>query len=238
MPSPQNTDGPSPQMSAKHPAFAFNRRRAVWVVAAVAALTIPAALVQGKLLGRWGGTEELTEFTRAIEQLPEDLQQWRIVQDGPPLAEYLVELLDLKAYSQKVYQHRVTGQRVTALLLVARSGPLVRHPPEICYAVHGNRLLNSTSISLPAENEARLLAYRIDRPVPGGFFVAYAFSDGERWSCPKYPRLEYAGRPALVKIQLLTNATATTIEREPTELIEFAGLLLEDVARKLPTKSG
>ncbi len=193
---------------------------------AVCALTIPAAYFQGHVLQRWGDDHDLQREVLALQEIPTQLGQWRFVEDGVPLAASAQAKLQVRGYCHRIYEHPVTGQRVALVLLVGPAGPLVRHPPEICYQTCANRLLASEPLRIDAGGqvaELRRLRYQSAGAVDGDFVVAYGFGCHGVWACPVSPRMSYAGQSALYKLHVLSDMTG---ESALTGLTDFLQQLL------------
>lgn len=204
-------------------------QRTLVMACAIVALTVPATLFHGYLLHRWGDHQELVWKTQALSQLPQEFGQWRHVADGRPIVPHLQQQLELRGYLHRVYEHEATGQRVSLLVLVGPSGPLVRHPPEICYQARANRLLKSRPLTVMAgvrESNLRLLRYESNASFEADFFVAYAFGLRGTWRAPDSPRRAYAGEPVLYKLHVLTEASSEGTESVPQGMVEFLSELL------------
>jgi hypothetical protein len=210
-------------------------RRTWMMTVAVAALTVPAAYYNGVIHFRWGDPAELPEHLAVLDRLPDHLGEWRFVAEGKATSDAVVRKLELRGQMHRVYEHSVTGQRVALLLLVGPAGPLVRHPPEVCYETRANDLLSSEPLAMDGEpNNLRLLSYRSDSLIDGDFLVAYGFGADRRWDVPASPRLAYGGQPVLYKLQVLTEAADETAEGRPEGLIDFLSNLLPMLAAGMP----
>lgn len=209
-------------------------------IIAVVALTVPATLVQGHLLNRWDTRQQLQRSVAAIEQLPNEFGNWHLVSEGKPLSSFVCDTLSLAGHIHRIYEHAQSGHRVAVLLLVGPGGPLVRHPPEICYQSLDNRLLDTRTLRFTIAGQPqqfRLLHYRAESASTKDFYVAYAFGCQHRWDAPTMPRLAYGGEPALLKLQVLTDVTSVDDRKTPTKLVDFLEQLLPAVNRvtSLPT---
>jgi hypothetical protein len=205
------------------------RRRSQLLTLSVVALTLPAAYFQGTVLQRWGDDAQLGQHVAAIDRIPQQIGDWRFVADGEPIHDYVIKQLELRKYTHRLYEHRQTGQRLSMLLLVGPAGPLVRHPPEICYQTRANQLLRSQDLAIAIESQSarlRLLEYQSSSVVDGDFFVAYAFGADGRWDVPDSPRLAFGGRAALFKLQVLSERSGEPSATRPAGLTDFLGSLL------------
>lgn len=205
------------------------RRLRFAIIMSVIALTVPAAYFHGLSLHRWGDHDDLKARTETLSDIPLQLGQWLYVADGKPIRKGLLEQLELRGYSHRIYEHQATGQRIAMLLLVGPSGPLVRHPPEICYQTRANRLLESRPLDIQTGDQTahlRLLSYESSSSIDGDFFVAYAFGSGANWDNPGSPRLAYAGQPVLYKLHALTDVANEVSPESPDGLVDFLTQLL------------
>lgn len=190
-------------------------------------LTVGAALMQGAYSGRWGEPVDLSSAAGAIERLPKRLGDWRQVELGDRMDESIQRELGLVNHLNRIYEHEATGRRVQLLLMAGRPGPLVRHPPTVCYANRAHEQLGDPRwIALtdrPDASRFQLLTYRPARSQAGErFFVAYAHYSNGAWDVPAFPRIAYGAAPALFKAQVLLNTDGDEPEAEAIgELADF-----------------
>ena len=214
--------------TAPDPVIEQNRRMLLLAVA-ILALTIPAAYYSGVVLLRWGDPVDMPRHLAVLEQIPDLLGEWRFVAEGKAVSDEVIQKLELRGHLHRIYEHPATGQRVALLLLVGPAGPLVRHPPEICYETSANSLLNSRLLSINVndhQDHLRLLSYQSDSLIDGDFLVAYGFGADQRWDCPESPRMAYGGKPALFKLQVLTETANESSVTRPEGLMDFLFRLL------------
>ncbi len=189
----------------------------VWMVAA--ALTVGGAIANGVYSQRWGQPADLSVAGAAIEHLPERIGAWTHVDDGDPLTPFVCRELGLVNHVNRWYQHDQTGRRVQLLMMVGQPGPLVRHPPTVCYANRAHEQLGPEKWIMDPGSAARcrfrLLTYRPSRSEEGErFFVAYGHSTGVGWGAPDYPRLAYGAASALYKVQVVANLSSEESEAD------------------------
>ena len=190
----------------------FNSNRPVKLLLAMAAavvLTVAPALVQGRLVHRWGTPPDMSAAAQQLVQFPRSFGDWDVSQDGEPLSEDICHELGLVGHVSRVYKNRTNGEVVTLLLMLGQSGRLVRHPPDICYANRANQQVNeATTMSVDTTappSELRLLEYRKSGlATEDRFLVAYGLTTDITWSAPKYPRIAFGGSPHVYKLQILT----------------------------------
>lgn len=201
------------------------KRTLVWLVAA--ALTVVGAVTNGVYSQRWGEPAGLAEAGAAIERLPEAMGLWSHVDDGEPLTPFVSNELGLVNHVNRWYEHANSGRRVQILMMVGQPGPLVRHPPTVCYANRAHEQLGPEKWIIDRDSTEpcrfRLLTYRPSRSEGDErFFVAYSHTTGTGWDAPDYPRVVYGSAAALYKVQIVANLTGEDSEADVvTELRGF-----------------
>lgn len=194
----------------------------------IAVLTIVPAVLQGRYVSRWGEPAEQATAATALEDFPRQLGEWVAVADGDPLSERIEQELGLEGYMSRIYRNTETGREASVLLMVGEAGPLVRHPPEICYGSRENNMLGSRQTKVAtangSESDFRLLSYAPSSQLASPFTVAYAWTSDGVWSVPDWPRVAYGGEPVLYKVQIQM-AHSELDSDEPDK--EFIGVLEE-----------
>src|SRR5689334_3843754 len=177
-------------------------------VAAAVALTIGPALIEGYYVNRWGTPPDLAGASDQIEKFPREFGKWKFVEAGDSLSEDICRELGIAGYISRTYSNQQTGALVRVLLMVGQSGPLLRHPPYICYASLANEQIGDmtkmqASTTSPA-GEFNLLQYKRAHSVTNDrFLVAYGLATDAIWKVPALPRIEFGAAPTLYKVQLL-----------------------------------
>lgn len=190
--------------------------------------TIVPAIIEGIYSNRWGNHPDMRAAAEQLEHFPKEFGSWSYVREGEPVAEMVSKALSLAGYVSRSYTSREDGTVVSLLLMVGDSGPLIRHPPNICYANRANEQIGEmTKIRVDTtkpSSEFNLLVYRRPQSLTNDrFLVAYSMSVGPIWSAPKMPRLEFGGAPLLYKVQLLTMLDPSQdTEKGSAELQKFA----------------
>jgi len=178
-------------------------------VAAAAALTIGPALIEGQYVNRWGTPPDLAGASDQVEKFPQEFGQWKFAEAGDALSEDVCRELGIAGYVSRTYSNRNNGALVRVLLMVGQSGPLLRHPPYVCYANMANEQIGDmtkmqASTTSPA-GEFNLLEYKRAHSVTNErFLVAYGMATDAIWKVPALPRIEFGAAPMLYKVQLLT----------------------------------
>jgi hypothetical protein len=181
----------------------------ILALAAVAALTIVPALIEGHYVNRWGTPPDLEGASQRVEKFPREFGSWTFAEEGDPLHPEVCRELGIEGYMTRAYKNRNSGAVVRVLLMVGQSGPLLRHPPYICYANMANEQIGEmtkieATTTTPA-GEFNLLEYKRARTVTNDrFLVAYGLATDAIWKVPAMPRIEFGAAPLLYKVQLLT----------------------------------
>ncbi len=192
-------------------------------LAAIGVLTVVPAVWHGQYANRWQTPDELAAAAKTIGDFPASLGAWQSVSEGDPLTDYVVRELGIAGYVHRTYRHRDSGHLAALLLMVGEPGPLVRHPPDICYGNLANTLLDQGLANVRtddsedggATSQFRVLDYRPPSQLQDSFSVAYGFSTGAEWAAPEWPRLAYGSSRLLYKVQVRTAAVreSSTDER-------------------------
>jgi hypothetical protein len=175
---------------------------------AIAVLTIVPALIEGSYVNRWGKPPDLAGASQQVGNFPREFGAWKFVADGDPLHPEVCRQLGIEGYLSRAYKNGDNGAVVRVLLMVGESGPLLRHPPYICYANMANEQIGDmtkfqTAATTPP-GEFNLLEYKQARSVTNDrFLVAYGLATDAVWKVPTMPRIEFGAAPLLYKVQLL-----------------------------------
>ena len=178
------------------------------LVAAIA-LTAGPAVVHGVWSRRWRNPADVEAAARIVEEFPRQFGDWKQQGDDEKLPDEAVRELQCAGYFDRHYVNQKLGRDVTVLLMVGPSGPLIRHPPEICYGTRANKLLHdptNVKVNTPdAQSHLfRFLQYKNPGAASGEFSVCYAWTPDGTWNVPDYPRVRFGGEPLLYKLQVLT----------------------------------
>ena len=177
------------------------------LVTAITVLTVVPAVLQGRYLNRWQAPEQLTSAASRLSEFPTRFGDWEFVKDGISIRDSVVEELGIGSYVNRIYRHRPSGAELGMLLMTGQPGPLVRHPPHVCYAMEGNVVLGETEqLRIPGtgdDNKFALIRYESNSYLRGKFSVAYGYSVHGTWDVPAWPRIAYGGNAALYKMQVI-----------------------------------
>ena len=173
-------------------------------------LTLASGLLFGHASGRWGAPDSSLAAADQLAGLPEQFGPWRM-DASEELGERVTRTLECAGYLFRTYVNDQTGDVVKMFVLVGPSGPTSVHDPEICYTVAGHTLLEDRKrVTVEAADRDRGEFWRVKLQSEGVdaavLHVYYAFSTGSGWQAVDNPRLSYASRPYLYKIQLAAYA--------------------------------
>src|SRR3954464_6883743 len=139
-------------------------RRRTLARSAMAALAIIPALIEGHYVNRWGTPPDLAGASERVGTFPREFGPWTYLEDGDPLHPEVCRELGIEGYMTRAYKNRNNGAVVRILLMVGQSGPLLRHPPYICYANMANEQIGDmTKLRVSTKNlngEFNLLEYK------------------------------------------------------------------------------
>ncbi len=202
--------------------------RPIVALAAATALTIVPALIEGHYVNRWGTPPDLSGAANQVESFPDHFGDWTLTQNGEQLHPEVCRELAIAGYMTRTYTRRKDAASVSVLLMVGQSGPLIRHPPNICYANMANEQIGEMTqfqvATTSPPSEFNLLQYkRAGSVINDQFLVAYALATDATWKVPTRPRIEFGAAPMLYKVQLLTSL-------DPSQPRETGAQLLKQFA--------
>lgn len=195
-------------------------------VALVCLLTIGAGWIDGVATNRWGTPVDLQAAGAGIDGVAEEFGDWRM-ESSRPLDESAVALLQCAGNWSRTYVNVVTGESVEVSLIVGPAGPTAAHTPEICMSSRDFvKLAEPEQRVFPTSGggEASLWHSRYQASSLDGrkldVFYGWAYEPSD-WNAPTWPRLAYAGRPLLCKVQIAVSpiddskpgAAAATVAR-------------------------
>jgi hypothetical protein len=202
------------------------RTRLTAPLGALVLLTALPAIAHGLWSHRWSDAADMAEAARRLQLVPRQFGDWKQHGDEEQMPDEAVRELQCAGYFNRRYVNQKLGSDVTVMLMVGPAGPLVRHPPEICYGNRANELLaepNVIPVSSPdaREHSFRLLRYRNPSAISGEFSVCYGWSADGTWSVPDYPRVQFGAAPLLYKMQLLSTDGASGDDQLPQSITKF-----------------
>jgi hypothetical protein len=196
----------------------------------VTALTLLSGAVSGAFANRWGTPSGAKLSAAHIAEVPESFGDWQL-QSELPIEPDVIEMLQCSGNLHRLYRNRETGQVVNVVLFLGPPGPISAHTPEVCYSTrdydqlgaprrHNLQLSRAVECAVPSvwddesansapktpdpRSEATVWRMKFRSSTLAGetLSVAYAWNCGEGWVAPDSPRIVFAGRPMLYKLQL------------------------------------
>ncbi|MBN2021546.1 MAG: exosortase-associated EpsI family protein [Pirellulales bacterium] len=173
--------------------------------AVAAALTLASGLVQGTLSQRWGPPADVARISARLAELPREFGPWKVASQGE-MDPNTLEILQCSGHVVREYVDQETGESVNMALILGPSGPVSVHTPEICYSSRDFSLSGERAVARVGEDGDAFwgLTFRANNPVASAQWlrVAYGWSLGGPWSAAESPRVSFAGKPYLYKIQV------------------------------------
>ena len=187
-----------------------------------AAITIGSGLLHGHLNQRWGIDQQLQAAAEKLQRLPDSFGDWKL-KTTKPLSDSAVDMLQCAGYLNAIYVNDKTGEQITAAIMVGPGSTMAIHTPEICYSAKNFKQLGGKRVvEVEFDNRPDQSFWAVDFEVNDvaakELRVHYAWSDGSDWRAPDKPRLAFAGKRTLFKLQvaeylspLQVNADDTTV---------------------------
>ncbi len=215
-----------------------------FAILAMVLLTVGATWQHGRMTYRWGTPLEMQAAGKSMLSFPKQFGDWKLL-EAEELFPGILKEFQCDHYFHHTYLNVVSGEKVGVLLFLAPPGPLVRHPPEICYGgsntLLGNPELVEFETSDGLQHKMRLLHYASASAIKPRFSVLFGYNSGTGWRVPDYPRTELGGEPLLYKLQVLStesdNAKGTPLATSKF-CQAFLPLFRRQVIAAEPTNSG
>lgn len=136
----------------------------------VVVLTSVPAIVQGVLTRRWSGKADISGAATRLVEFPTKFGDWQQQGDEEKVPEEALRELQCAGCFNRHYVNQRLGRDVTVIVMVGPAGPLIRHPPEICYGNRANELLaKPVDIELTTADSVQHRLRVVLRQSPGGF---------------------------------------------------------------------
>jgi len=185
------------------------------------AMTAGTALVHGRLTNRWGQPEGMLAAVARVDAFPRQIGEWQ-AEDSSELSSGTVEMLQCQGYMQRNYTHQKTQETVSVALLVGPPGPMSVHTPEVCYPRRNFQITKDPErLSLAGDDQIWGITLRSPQLDARTLRVYYAWTDGKQWEAPDEPRLAFAGRDYLLKIQLASYVEARSAAAQSDPCLKF-----------------
>ncbi len=160
-------------------------------LAIILGLTLFSGIVHGVLDGRWSRQSNLVEVGSLLENVPEQVGEWKLV-EKQELDDGAAQLLRCYGSVVRVYENEKTGAKVNVAVMFGPRGPIAVHTPEVCYDSVGTKQAGPTrreNIVVGAERHGLWSVQFIREPeTDPSIDVWYAWSDGGNWKDGDYPR--------------------------------------------------
>lgn len=192
-------------------------------------LTLVSGLIHGRMSNRWGPSQDLLAVGRKLEDFKQDggsenLRKNWTLESSQKLSDDVVKVLQCVGHCAQTYKNQGTGQSVTVTLLVGPPGPLLVHPPEVCYGGAGYKQVKerrrlTVQDSEGSEHQFWTVVLQASDVTKGPLQVNYAWSTGGRWLAPaggrrwavwRHPRVTLSRYPYLYKIQVASPVSSDT----------------------------
>lgn len=208
------------------------------VVGVVAALTAASGLLHGKLTQRWGPSVDVAAAAKLLEETPSQFGPWREAarEDLDPSVK---NTLQCAGYVNRIYVHESTGEQVHVAVLIGPPGPTSVHIPEVCFASRAYTPSGKRQVETIEETGRKddfwTLTFR-GTGLRGDYVrIWYAWGVGDHWVASDEPRLKFAGRPYLYKIQL--SSPSATGDKEDDTCRKFLLAFLPELQRRLKAQT-
>lgn len=203
-------------------------------------LTLGTALVHGRLTNRWGRPVAMLAAVERVDAFPRQIGDWQS-EDTAELSPNILQMLECQGYLQRNYTNVKTQETVSVAVLVGPPGPMSVHTPEVCYPRRNFQIAKEPErLPLGGENHIWGITLRSPQLDARTLRVYYAWTDGQQWEAPDEPRLAFAGREYLMKIQLASYVDARSASAQSDPCLKFLHdampALNQALGRKEPAK--
>lgn len=199
------------------------------------AIVVLTGLAQGVWTDRWQRSQALELAAAQLEKVPLALGDWK--GSDVELNRRDLERTGAVAWVIRRYEHRLTRQSVSILLVCGRSGPIGVHTPDVCYGEGGYTIaappaLHSVAVA-PDAPEAAFWTARFHKTagvVPEDLRIFWSWrAPGGDWSAPENPRLEFARSPALYKLYVIRLMRTPDEKLDTDPALDFIRQLLPEL---------
>ncbi len=210
----------------------LSRGQRVVIGLVVAMLVVATGLAQGVLTDRWGTPAAVGDAAARLNDIPLQIGGW--TGQRHEVTARMIEaagaenIVDLEFHSPR-------GDTLRLMLVCGRSGPVSRHPPNVCFPSAGFQQVSdvdSENVLVPGVNEGATFATCQFAREASRFLTRWSFSpDGEHWTAPSDPRFAFATKPWLYKLYL--NSPDTTDAALIPDRTAFLADFLQELRRVL-----
>jgi hypothetical protein len=200
------------------------------LVAVGIGITVLTGIVYGRLTQRWGPGPDLLAAAAHIASMPREIGDWQLLSEEPIDANVL-EILSCAGHVNRNYVNRQTGQTISIAILVGPSGPISVHTPEICYSSREYTAMGPRTRKLLTDGDGRThsfwsLSFRPNIESIDQLRVCYAWSEDAGWIAAESPRLEFAGRRLLRKLQIASVVSTVASDNTVDPCQDFLSALV------------
>lgn len=217
----------------------MNLRMLSPLVVAVALMAL-CAVFQGRLTDRWSQarTQLLNRWVAHLADVPTTIGDW----DATELeasSEDVKRIAKFAGERPLLFKNRRSGEVVYMILMVGASRNVAMHTPDKCMPAQGFNLGEKMStFTLDYGNKLQGTFYtsmftKETAESTQRQRILWAWNDGEGWQAPGYPKLAFAGSPALYKLYLITPIDKLADRVAESPAVQFAADLLPVLDRVL-----
>ncbi len=173
-------------------------------LALVVAVTVSAALVQGRMRRRWGPRDAVRSAAARLQEFPQDFGDWHMTSARDLDAESRSQL-ECVGEMVRVYTNAKTGDSVSLQFILGPAGPTAAHTPEICMAQCDFTPLGERRAVAVGHDDDRFWKRRFKSKNLHGesLSVYWAWNRDGKWIAPKEDaRYAFAGIAYLYKVQV------------------------------------
>ena len=197
-------------------------------VIAVLALTLFAAVAHGVATNRWNGGDAAP----MIPAVPKQFGNW--------IGEDIESNIDDPALSNitRTYTHKSSGRTIVISLTVGHPGLTAVHTPDYCYRGGGYDMTEAI-VRRGADGPTGACAFwttSFRKSTAAGteqLRIFWAWSAGDAWAAPDFPRLHFMGKPSLYKLYVVAPGGAEAVPGKDPVLDEFLTSFLAVLDRAL-----
>lgn len=145
-------------------------------------------------------------LARKLDEGPIQVPDWEIKSQAP-LDEEQARVLQCFSSSVGNYVAPKTGDSVVAAVILGPHGPTSLHDPNVCYPAAGYKVTKEPTRETfrIGDKDVTLWTTQMQKGDVGveRIKVAWGWNDGTGWSAPDSARVTFAGKPYLIKIQVV-----------------------------------
>jgi hypothetical protein len=187
------------------------------------ALTVAVGILQGSLSNRWGASDFQRQAGLKLEAFPKTFGEWEMVGKPEQLDQNSLDQLQPYGYLQRRYENRKSKAVVSMTVLLGPNGRISVHTPEVCFAGRNHEQLGErVKIRIPekeGEDSVWKTSFRLQGVDAQLQNIYYSWSSGDHWDASENPRVSYATKPLLYKIQLSNIVSAeSSLQADPAIL--------------------